>query len=249
MNTSVRGKGKAADAFDTGRSMRTRILVAAVATAFATSAAPAAAQDPIQPGDYMETGGSACTLNFVYDGTGAQAGKTYLGTAAHCVSKVGDDVALEDGTVFGDVALIGDENATAPDYAFVEVRPAFVSRVSPALKGHPTLPRGGYTRAADTAVGDRIQQSGYGIGANFTAVTREQRQSVLTYDNNEMHRILGYSIFGDSGGPYVHLPTGKAFGIVSRLCVGLCEEEGPTVEGLLAKAAARGFTVQIRTLP
>lgn len=228
--------------------MRFRICAAVLATAFAASAAPAAAQDPIQPGDYMKTNGSACTLNFAYDGTGKHAGKTYMGTAAHCVGKVGDDVALQDGTVFGDVALIGDENATARDYAFIHVRPEYVGRVSPALKGHPTIPRGGYTRAAETKFGDLIQQSGYGIGANFTSVTREKRQSVLTYDNAEMHRILGFSIFGDSGGPYVHLPSGKAFGIVSRLCIGLCEEEGPTVEGLLAKAAARGFTVQIRTV-
>ena len=227
--------------------MRTRVCVAALAAFFVT-AGPAAAQDPIQPGDYMETGGSACTLNFAYDGTGAQAGKTFMGTAAHCVSKVGDDVALEDGTVFGDVALIGDENAAAPDYAFIEVRPEFLSRVSPALKGHPTIPRGGYTRAAETNVGDQIQQSGYGIGANFTAVTREQRKSLLTYDNAEVHEIVGFSIFGDSGGPYVHVPTGKAFGIVSRACIDVCQETGPTVEGLLAKAAARGFTVQLRTV-
>ena len=224
--------------------MRTRICVAAVAAFFVTSVAPAAAQDPIQPGDYMETGGSACTLNFVYDG----GGNTYMGTAAHCVEKVGDDVALEDGTVFGDVAFIGNADVMEEDYAFVQVRPEFLGRVSPAVKGHPTLPRTGYTRAAETSVGDQIQQSGYGLGANLTNVTREQRRSVLTYDDSEYHQILGYSIFGDSGGPYVHLPTGKAFGIVSRLCVGLCEEMGPTVEGLLAKAAARGFVVQVRTV-
>jgi hypothetical protein len=220
----------------------------AVLAAFFVIAGPAAAQDPIQPGDYMETGGSACTLNFVYDGTGALAGKTYMGTAAHCVVNVGDDVALEDGTVFGDVALIGDANSTAPDYAFIEVRPGLVSRVSPALKGHPTLPRGGYTRSTETNTGDQIQQSGYGLGANLTNVTREQRRSVLMFDDAEYGGILGFSIFGDSGGPYVHLPTGKAFGIVSRACIDICQEEGPTVEGLLAKAAARGFTVQIRTV-
>ena len=224
--------------------MRTRVCVAVVAAFFVSSAAPAAAQDPIQPGDYMETGGSACTLNFVYDG----GGSTYMGTAAHCVEKVGDDVALEDGTVFGDVALIGNEDTTEDDYAFIKVRTEYLSRVSPALKGHPTLPRNGYTRSSETAFGDQIQQSGYGVGASLTSLTREQRRSVLTYDDAEMHTILGYSIFGDSGGPYVHLPTGKAFGIVSRLCVGLCEEQGPTVEGLLAKAAARGFLVQVRTV-
>ena len=227
--------------------MRTRIA-AVLVTAFFVSAAPAAAQDPIQPGDYMESGGSACTLNFVYDGTGSLAGRTFIGTAAHCVSRVGDDVALEDGTVFGDVALIGDPDATAPDYAFIEVRSAFVSRLSPALKGHPTLPRGGYTRSTETRTGDLIQQSGYGLGANITNVTREQRRSVLVFDDAEYGGIVGYSIFGDSGGPYVHLPTGKAFGIVSRACIDICQEEGPTVEGLLAKAAARGFTVQLRTV-
>jgi hypothetical protein len=224
--------------------MRTRVCGAVLAIAFATSAAPAAAQDPIQPGDYSESGGAGCTLNFVYDG----GGNTYMGTAAHCVSKVGDDVALEDGIVFGDVALIGNENSAEEDYAFIQVRPEFLSRVSPAVKGHPTLPRGGYTRSSETAVGDQIQQSGYGLGTSVTNVTREQRRSILTYDDAELHQILGYSIFGDSGGPYVHLPTGKAFGIVSRLCVGLCEEMGPTVEGLLNKAAARGFAVTVRTV-
>jgi hypothetical protein len=36
-------------------------------------------------------------------------------------------------------------------------------------------------------------------------------------------------------------------GIVSRLCVGLCTEEGPTVQGILAKARARGFALALRT--
>jgi hypothetical protein len=224
--------------------MRTRVCGAVLAFAFATSAAPAAAQDPIQPGAYSQSGGAGCTLNFVYDG----GGNTYMGTAAHCVSKVGDDVALAGGTVFGDVALIGNADIVEQDYAFIQVRPEYLSRVSPAMKGHPTLPRGGFTRSSETAVGDQIQQSGYGLGSDVTSVTREQRRSVLTYDDAETGDILGYSIFGDSGGPYVHLPTGKAFGIVSRLCVGLCEETGPTVEGLLAKAAARGFNVTLRTV-
>lgn len=60
--------------------------------------------------------------------------------------------------------------------------------------------------------------------------------------------MVGRLIVGDSGGPLVHIPPGKAYGIVSRLCVGICEEEGPTVEGLLAKAAARRFTVTLRTV-
>lgn len=230
------------------RSTRFHAVAIAITTAFAVTAAPAAAQDPIQPGDYHETDAGACTLNFAYDGTGGLAGKVFMGTAAHCVTKVGQDVALQDGTVFGDVAFIGDADVTELDYAFIEVRPAYTARVSAAVKGHPTIPRGGFTTPGETRVGDLIQQSGYGVGAGLTATTRERRQSLLTYDDKEMHQILGFSIFGDSGGPYVHVPTGKAFGIVSRLCIGLCEEEGPTVQGLLDKAAARGFTVRLRTV-
>ena len=64
----------------------------------------------------------------------------------------------------------------------------------------------------------------------------------------ESHEVIAPLIFGDSGGPLVHVASGKAYGIVSRLCIGVCEEEGPTVEGLLAKAAARGFTVTLRTV-
>ena len=46
----------------------------------------------------------------------------------------------------------------------------------------------------------------------------------------------------------MHVKTGKALGIVSRLCAGACSEEGPTVQGILAKAAARGFPVTLRTV-
>jgi hypothetical protein len=46
----------------------------------------------------------------------------------------------------------------------------------------------------------------------------------------------------------VHIGTGKALGIVSRLCAGACSEEGPTVQGILAKAASRGFSVTLRTV-
>src|SRR5439155_2156422 len=74
---------------------------------------------PIQPGSFMSTAEGGCTLSFVYDGAGPLAGNVYLGTAAHCVKKVGEDVVLEDGTVFGDVAVIGDAAHAATDWALV----------------------------------------------------------------------------------------------------------------------------------
>jgi hypothetical protein len=222
-------------------------LAAGSLFAATTSAGAGAATDPIQPGDEISTSVGGCTLNFIYDGTGAQAGKVYGGTAAHCVSAVGDDVQLGSGETFGDVALIGNQDSMVDDYSFIEIRPEYVGRVSAAMKGNPTYPTG-VARAAETTVGDTVQLSGYGLGFGLTAPTQERRVGVITGDDAESHQVVAPLIFGDSGGPIVHAKSGKAYGIVSRLCIGVCEEEGPTVEGLLAKAAARGFTVTLRTV-
>ncbi len=221
--------------------------VALIGLVAVPGAAPAGAATTIQPGTEISTSVGGCTLNFIYDGTGAQAGKVFGGTAAHCVSSIGQSVQLGSGETFGKVALIGDENSTPDDYAFIEVLPAFVSSVSPAMKGNPSYPTGVAT-AAETAVGDVVQLSGYGVGFGLTQPTQERRVGLVASDDDSVHRVVAPLIFGDSGGPLVHVKSGKAYGIVSRLCVGVCEEEGPTVAGLLNRAAARGFTVSLRTV-
>jgi hypothetical protein len=234
----------------TARALRVALaaLAAAALFAFGGNAQPAgAAGETIQPGVEIATDVGGCTLNFIYDGTGAQAGKVFGGTAAHCVSAIGQEVRLGTGEVFGHVALIGDQDSMVDDYSFIEIDPAVVGRVSPAMKGNPSYPTGVAT-AAETATGDLVQLSGYGVGFGLTAPTQERRVGVITFDDASSHEVVAPLIFGDSGGPLVHIASGKAYGIVSRLCIGLCEEEGPTVEGLLAKAAARGFTVSLRTV-
>lgn len=227
--------------------MKTLLAALAVAAVVIPGAPASAANGLLQPGDYMEAGNAACTQNFVYDGTGSLAGKVYIGTAAHCVSSVGQDVRDINGTVWGDVALIGNPNAAAPDYAFIEVRPGHVGRVSAAVKGHATYPKG-VTTFSETSIGDLVQISGYGLGYSTTTATQERRQAVVSSDNGTTHSVAGPIHFGDSGGPLVHVRTGKAYGIVSRACVGACTETGPTVQGLIAAAAARGFTVALRTV-
>jgi hypothetical protein len=221
----------------------------AIAAVVVMVLAPASghAADPLQPGDYVGTSIGGCTLSFVYDGLGAQAGKVYLGTAAHCVERVGDLVEDEAGAQFGRVALIGDADITALDYAFIEVLPDHVARVSAGVKGWPQFPTG-YTTASETATGDVIQMSGYGLGYDRRAQTREQRIGVVMSDTAAEYVVTGLDTWGDSGGPFVHKKSGKAYGIVSRLCIGACTSEGPTVEGILAKAAGRGFTVRLRTV-
>ena len=62
-----------------------------------------------------------------------------------------------------------------------------------------------------------------------------------------MEVAIGFTLYLTFG-LWLILPTLGAPEIFARLCIGLCEEEGPTVEGLLAKAAARGFTVSLRTV-
>jgi hypothetical protein len=197
----------------------------------------------LQPGAYHETDAGSCTLNFVYT-TGAT---TYLGTAAHCVSSIGQRTRDIDGVEFGSVAFIGDQNRTAWDFAFIQVDPEDVARTSAAVKGWPAYPKGS-TVPADTLFGDQIQLSGYGLGYGTTKQTQEGRTAIFASDDASTYAVNGPIHWGDSGGPLVHKPTGKALGIVSRLCAGACTEEGPTVQGILAKAASSGFAVTLKTV-
>jgi len=224
----------------------TRTLKAAIAAFFVALAVPGAASaaTTLQPGAYMETEVGSCTLNFAYTGP---SGQTLLGTAAHCVDHIGQPVRDIEGVQFGTATFIGNADTTATDFAFIAVDPEDVGRVSAAVKGWPAYPTGS-TVPAETLSGDSIQLSGYGLGYGTTKTTQEQRTAVMGFDDPEIYDVTGPIHWGDSGGPLVHKRTGKALGIVSRLCAGACSEEGPTVQGILSKAAAAGFPVTLRTV-
>ncbi len=186
-------------------------------------------------------------MNFVYDGVGSLAGNVYIGTAAHCVSRVGQEVSTAGYNRFGTVAFIGNEDNVNWDFAFIKVKPAFEQYVSAGVKGHPSMPTG-YTVPRDTIIGDSVQVSGFGMGYGWTTYTQENRVATFQYDDHQQYRVSGPIHWGDSGGPLVHIPTDKALGIVSRLCLGTCTEYGPSVQGILAKAADSGFPVELRTV-
>lgn len=209
--------------------------------------APAAsAQSKIQPGAMLRIDAGQCTLNFVYDGLGANAGKVYIGTAAHCGEKVGDEARDLDDQPFGHFAFIADAGDAATDYAFIQVSPDHLGRVDPAMKGHPQYPTG-FTTPEETAAGDLIQMSGYGVGFGETQATQEGRQTILQSDDGDIFTLSGPSVNGDSGGPFVHVATGKALGLVSQYgFTHLATDVGPTIQGVLAKAAAAGFPVALR---
>ena len=195
---------------------------------------------------------------FVFDGTGAQAGRHYLGLAADCVEdELGRPVADAAGKRFGHAALsVWPYESYADDYAFVEIDPAGYPRVDPALAGQPDAPTG-VLPAAGGATGDRVQFSGRGFVTEHKTYTREQRIAFLKNTTDRMWFAWGIVSNRDSGGPVVHLPTGGALGSVSNYCVPLplyqgggfepgCTGWGP-VAGILTAAARRGFTAEVRT--
>jgi hypothetical protein len=233
---------------------------AALAAPIAADAGVAEAQEAvIQPGVSITMDGSFCTLNWIYDGTGPNAGRVFAGTAGHCVSAVGQDVSLATGTLgdatvtFGDVAYI-DGNL---DYAFIEVRPEYLGAVNPAMKGHPSFPSGVSTTQT-AAEGDVVQYSGQGVGFHLSPVTQEGRIGVLNLNDGTQHYAIGVVTPGDSGGPVGDITDGnKALGIVNTVGVGadgdaltvaLVGEGGVSLEGMLSDAAAGGFPVQLRTV-
>ncbi len=221
-----------------------RLLATLAATLLLAPAAQA--QTPIQPGAMLQTDAGQCTLNFVYDGLGRNAGKVYIGTAAHCGEEVGQEARDVDDKAFGTFAFLADPDDPARDYAFIEVAPEHLSRVDPALKGHPELPKG-FTAPEETEAGDMIQMSGYGLGFGETQPTQENRQTILQSDDADIFTLSGPSVNGDSGGPFVHIPTGKALGLVSQYGFTYGSTDvGPTIQGVLAKAAKAGFPVSLR---
>ena len=216
------------------------VLVAALMAPGSTHAA-----ETIQPGDYMQTAAGSCTLGFA-----ATSGTvTYFLTAAHCVDGVGQNVQLDDGSVFADVAVEGNNDdlpATADDWALLTVRPSHVSRVVGAVRGIPGSPTG-IAQSSETAMLDTLRISGHGVPWFVDPITRENRVGVITYQDTEIYEAIGLDTWGDSGGPIVHQASGQAFGLVSRLCYPLCTSEGPTVQGIFAAARDRGYSLTLKT--
>src|SRR5215208_6911883 len=230
--------------------MTYRKLFAATAIVAALALPSSASAQTIQPGSSIESEGSYCTLNWIFDGGGGP----YAGTAAHCVSGEGAVVNLATGSLgsvvarIGTVALRGDPDTDGRDYAIIRIDPAVAGQLNPALAGHADIPTGvshGYAK------GDLMQFSGRGVGFDATAPTREQRVGLLNAIDGGHHDILGGVTPGDSGGPVADLTDGNtAFGIVDTVGVGVntgaltvatVGEGGANLDFVLQDAAAHGL--------
>jgi hypothetical protein len=212
----------------------------------------ASAAPVVQPGSPLLIDRAYCTMNWVYDGPGGP----YVGTAAHCVSGVGQEVDLATGALgpkverIGQVAFIG----TNLDYSLIRVDPAVVPQLNPSMAGHPTIPTGVSTPAT-AHLGDLIQFSGHGVGFSLTTLTQQQRIGVFNFFSQGNQYVIGPVTPGDSGGPVADLTDGgKAIGVVDTIGIALglpllnVGEGGAALYAVLQDAAANGFPVSLRTV-
>lgn len=178
----------------------------------------------IRPGAMMSSPG--CTYSFVLEDA---AGALYIGTAGHCVSRVGQRVATPGVGTFGTVLTRWALNV---DYALIKIdddKRAFVN---------PTLCAWGGPVGADP--GDRprfdvLLEYGWGFA---TSATPQTRTRVLLEAQNTGNEIawIGVGSGGDSGGPIVSV-EGYAVGSHTRgitPLAGVAFEAGPTFARMLA---------------
>lgn len=215
-------------------------LVAALSLAFLPPTQAGHPVNPLQPGDIVTGPTGQCTLDFVFDGPG---GEVYFGIAAHCID-LGDTMSS---TAYGGFGTAVYDDDAFRDFGLIQVAATKVAHVSPVVKGHPGTPTG-YTVSSGTSLGDLVAFSGYGVGFGAAPATQEDRVGVLFSDSPTRYCVDGPVIFGDSGGPVIHVPTGKALGVVSHLAPE-CPAwlAGTTIEGAIARATFDGFPITLRT--
>ena len=239
-----------------------RITTLGVVAAALLAPAGASAQAPtIQPGDWAFTnsGGTdlPCTLAWVFDGSD---GRTYFASAAHC-GAVGSDIHITDPSavqptptdVVGKVAYRGSDGPDAgEDVALIRVREELAARVNGELRGHPGFPSG-VTPTADASPGDLLQFSGWGLGVQAAAPTREQREGVFVEGDPFKWTGVVPVINGDSGGPVAHVASKGAFGINKGYGCGagtdgsaFCGTHGASIAALERLAAKSGLKLTLR---
>ncbi len=221
-----------------------RVLPILAALLLAPAAFPVSASSEeaqfIQPGSEVETPVGFCTLNFVF--RKPSTGELFIGTAGHCVEGTNGRVKTE-GVAWGTVVLDVDADT---DFALIRIDSNRYSSVRPAVRhwGGPV----GSTVASETQIGSQVVFFGYGMGFG-SAETSRPRQGVLIGDSPDDYTADTLAVFGDSGGPLLHKPTGKALGIISSFNVPISTDAGPTMQHILGALAARGWNLQLQTAP
>lgn len=239
--------------------MHLRVLIAALFAALL--ALPAAAQptttavDPVVPewGDLdsaIRPGSSIgnCTLNWVFyeevvptDDDPDPIPEIYAGTAAHCVSEVGQRIAIPDFGEFGTVVYDSDEFGSTVDFALIEIDAELLDDTNPKMRGWDGPY--GFATPDDLAIGDIVAIHGYGMVLGQNEFTRD-RFGVLTNWDDDEYVVNMPAVFGDSGSPLIHVDSGLALGIISRFgffATPPSTDTGPMMPWIFSELDAAGF--------
>jgi hypothetical protein len=190
-----------------------RVLAAEGTPLAAPTDAPLPSEVGIRPGSWMISP-AGCTMNFVFRQSGAFA----IGTAGHCVNRIGEHVILltlapgTENPVLVDIGTVITlhDNGVGDDFALVSIRPALNPWVSGtiALIGGPC---GGYYGSGPEIVAH--YGHGLAIGTGGTprvGVALTWKSASFGWD--------GAAILGDSGSP-VRVTNLKAAGDLTHLVV------------------------------
>lgn len=235
------------------RTSRIRAVLAGLSlcATVALQSAPASSETiKVQAGGPLANvrGQVVCTFNFIFTDGSAR----YVGTAAHCIDpdpngkSIGQRV--RSGSVDETLGRIGSSNEIGSvvvsdgdiDFALVKLDPGV--SISPDVRGW-----GGPSAVAspsETAVGDQVLFTGYGLGPGDTAVSRP-RTGVISSDDDQRHMTDIPATYGDSGGPIL-LKNGKAYGVIGSIGIGALET-GPTISYVLGRMAQSGYKLTLVT--
>ena len=175
--------------------------------------APLPSEVGIRPGAWMISP-AGCTMNFVF----TQGSSYAIGTAGHCVSRVGEPVILLTlapggaNPVLVDVGnvLVVHDNGVGDDFALVSVNPVLNSWVSPTI-ALIAGPCGTYTGSGP----ETVAHVGHGLVIGTGGTPRAGLALTWTSDAFGWD---GAAIFGDSGSP-VRVTDLKAAGDLTHLVV------------------------------
>jgi hypothetical protein len=165
-----------------------------------------------------------CTANFIY----SNGSQYYIGTAGHCVDKVGQSIYMQVNTpgVGASIANIGTvskfvNNGVGDDYSVIAIAPGFTV--------DPKLPQGGpqgiYTGCGPTAV----LHYGHGYGVAVSQGKLEGGLATNWYDDG--YGWAGVGAPGDSGSAVVTASGFQAAGDFTHLIVDIGAYPGSDLAG------------------
>ncbi len=170
---------------------------------------------------------AGCTANFIFtDGT-----SKYVGTARHCVDKVGDRVIMQvDTTTLADVGSVvkitPGEDVPGRDFALIKIDPAVAAKwgVNPAI---PVV--GGPQGIYDGCAQQPVKNYGHGYAATVAQGKPQGGLGYVFYDDG--YGWAGNGLPGDSGSPVVLAADNRSVGNFTHII--LADLRGIYVPGTL----------------